>query len=146
MAEHKHDKEKPAPAAPLRKTLKVAKSGSRISLFADNPEIFPLGAYDSFVGELLPGEHGWLPLGPDGTPSGPATLEAPDAGTPACRVFANGSTSLNVDLLVSAAGAPLVPPLNPNSDVRMVGEAAPPLPLEARTKAAEREKVASTRA
>lgn len=81
----------------------------------ENLEAEARGAYDNLIGELLPGESGWLPLDDDGVPSGPATRElAPD--TRACRVTANHPSSVGADLLVTNSGAPISQVMQANTD------------------------------
>lgn len=82
------------------------------------------GRYDSLVGELTPGKYGWLPLGLDGVPSGPATLMPPPAPAMACNVFANPEGS--EEALVSASGAQLGEFLNSNVDWRDPEAISPP--------------------
>jgi hypothetical protein len=120
------------------KGFKVSEGTSKID-FLNSPEVTPLGAYDHFIGELWPGAFGWLPLDDQGVPSGPATLEPPGPDVPACKVFANNAPTIGIDMLVSASGAPLVPPLNPNPDIRVMGETQDPLQGDARTKMHEQE-------
>jgi len=92
------------------------------------------GPYDSFVGELAPGDDGWLPLDDAGFPSGPATKAPPPISVKACAVQANAEVPLpdNAHLLLSESGAELQPPLINNTE-RRVGEAAPPPVLPAIT-------------
>ena len=76
--------------------------------------------FDEFIGDLAPGDEGWLPLDAAGYPSGPATLEPPeDLGAFACSVSVSDDGHL-----VSSTGAPLDPPLNSNVD-RRVNEGVP---------------------
>jgi hypothetical protein len=79
-----------------------------------------MGEYDHFVGELWPGAFGWLPLDPNGTPNGPATLEPPPPPALACHVTHDaGSVGVaNADLLVTSSGAPVTDHMNSNSDNR----------------------------
>jgi len=88
-----------------------------------------MGAYDDLVGELQPGDLGWLPLDEAGIPNGPATISPPPgpnakAANVMSPIYKEGETG---DLLVSSSGAPLVPPLNSNVD-RRYGDTAPPPP------------------
>jgi hypothetical protein len=117
------------------KNFSISEGSGKMAAF--NADVVPLGAYDHFIGELWPGAFGWLPLDENGEPSGPATIEPPPEGTVACKVFANLQPNFGADMLVSNSGAPLVPPLNPNPDVRVAGEVTPPLEGDARTKAHE---------
>jgi len=81
-----------------------------------------MGQFDDLVGELSPGDYGWLPLDDAGNPSGPATLAPPPGpNAKACHVFAPEEGD---DVLVSASGSPLSPPLNSNIDKR-VGDTSP---------------------
>jgi len=131
------------PKPPDFKNISLSEGASRMDAL-NAPGAAPLGAYDHLIGDLWPGAFGWLPLDEFGEPSGPATIEAPPEGTPACKVFANAASSFAADLLVSASGAPLTPPLNPNSDVRVMGSnwvdpGDPGAPIDqSRTKANER--------
>lgn len=92
------------------------------------------GAFDSMFGELLPTQSGWLPLGPDGTPSGPATLLPPAPGVVACPVLrAPDPPPPGHDVLTSLAGAPLIAPLNGSADRRFEAEPSVP-PVSTRAK------------
>jgi len=86
------------------------------------------GPYDSFVGELLPGDDGWLPLDDAGNPSGPATKAPPPISVKACAVQANATVPLpaNEHLLLSESGAELQPPLTNNTERRVGEPGAPP--------------------
>jgi len=89
------------------------------------------GPFDDLIGELSPGQQGWLPLDEAGNPSGPATISPPPGpDAKACRVMATVPSD-PVDpedhLLVSSTGAPLEPPLNSNVDKR-VGDTSAPAP------------------
>jgi hypothetical protein len=92
-----------------------------------------MGLYDDLVGELEPGQSGWLPLDDLGVPNGPATLSPPPPPGKACSVKRNDAESVDdgADELVSSAGAPLSPPLNNNVDRRVgyADEAPPPPPV-----------------
>lgn len=79
------------------------------------------GPFDDLIGELKPGEKGWLPLDESGNPTGPATLIPEPPPALACRVYANPKDPLEEDddALLSATGAPLEAPLNPTSDNRV---------------------------
>jgi hypothetical protein len=80
--------------------------------------------FDHLIGELAPGDKGWLPLDEAGTPISAATLlppPGPDAKAASVSVSYDGH-------LVSSSGAPLEPPLNSNIDKR-VGEAPPVTPV-----------------
>ena len=82
----------------------------------------------ALVGELLPGQSGWLAIDADGNPAGTATLLPPPIGTPACSVMRGPDpVPIGHDALTTLAGAPLVAPLNPSSD-RRFGDAPPPPP------------------
>jgi hypothetical protein len=78
------------------------------------------GQFDDLVGELSPGDHGWLPLDEAGNPTGPATLQPPPPPALACAVRVTAEVPLpeGHDLLVSETGAPLIPPLTSNVDKR----------------------------
>jgi len=80
-----------------------------------------MGDYDNLVGELQPGQKGWLPLDEGGYPTGPATLEPPPGPNAlACHVMASPADAPEgSDVLVSASGAPLIAPLNSNVDRRV---------------------------
>jgi hypothetical protein len=86
------------------------------------------GQYDHFVGELTPGQHGWLPLDENGTPIGPATIQAPiGPNAMACSVVCNSITPLpsNQDLLLSSSGAPITDHMQSNVDKRTQPYEAP---------------------
>lgn len=86
------------------------------------------GQYDDLVGELKPGETGWLPLDDEGVPNGPATKEPPPGpNAKACSVMVNATEPLppDQDLLMSSTGATLSPPLQSNVD-RRFGDPPPP--------------------
>jgi hypothetical protein len=73
------------------------------------------GPYDGNIGPLLPGQIGWIVLGPgnipNASPGGNATLARPAAGTPCAPVYATlGATP---DALMTPTGAPLQTVLNP---------------------------------
>ena len=89
------------------------------------------GAFDDLVGELTPGQSGWLPLDEAGSPTGPATIipEPPPALACSVRASTPDDISAGHDALVSYAGAPLVAPLQNNPDRRTPGAEEPPLPL-----------------
>ena len=92
------------------------------------------GQFDDLVGELTPGQSGWLPLDESGTPSGPATVSPPPGpDAKACSVKHNLQEDIDNghDALVSSSGAPLIPPLTSNVDRRFPGddEAPPPVVL-----------------
>jgi len=80
------------------------------------------GPYDHLIGELTPGQSGWLPLDNDGIPSGPATLKPPPAlDSKACSVMANSKNPLGPEdhALLTSTGAELDPPLVSNVDRRV---------------------------
>jgi len=81
------------------------------------------GPFDDLIGELQPGQKGWLPLDEAGNPTGPATLHPPQAPALACAVQANAKNPLTDDdhALLSDTGAPLEAPLNPHADFRLPG-------------------------
>jgi len=87
------------------------------------------GQYDDLVGELSPGQHGWLPLDEAGEPTGPATLQPPPPPALACSVMANPEVPLpsGHHLLLSSAGAELHPPLTSNVDKRDPDTYVPPV-------------------
>jgi len=90
-----------------------------------------MGDYDHLIGELTPGDYGWLPLDGAGTPSGPATLNPPPGpDAKAAHVFAPED---GPDALVTGSGAPIDPPLNSNVDKRVPGSGSTPTPPEALT-------------
>lgn len=87
------------------------------------------GLYDDQVGELAPGQTGWLPLDDAGVPSGPATVNPPPGpNAKACSVKHNEQEAVDdgADVLVSSSGAPLSPPLQSNVDRRAPGAEPPP--------------------
>jgi len=88
----------------------------RVNKQADAIDVEARGAYDDLVGELFPGESGWLPLDDVGTPAGPAVRELPDPPQRACRVMANGQGAPG-DILVTISGAPITPVMQPNTDI-----------------------------
>src|SRR5688572_9534503 len=85
------------------------------------------GPFDHLIGELSPGDKGWLPLDEDGNPSGPATLDPPPHPALACSVYANPKDPLEEDdhALMSSSGAPLETPLTSNVDRRVPGGDTP---------------------
>jgi hypothetical protein len=96
------------------------------------------GQFDDLVGELTPGQSGWLPLDESGTPSGPATISPPPGpDAKACSVKANTQEDVDNghDALVSSSGAPLIPPLTSNVDRRFPNEGGDPPPPEVLTPA-----------
>lgn len=89
------------------------------------------GLFDDMVGELLPGQKGWLPLDDGGIPTGPATLVPPPPPALACAVMVNPNDPLpeGEQLLLSASGAELISPLQSNTDPRDPDTwVAPPVP------------------
>lgn len=82
----------------------------------DKLKVDARGPFDHLVGELLPGQHGWLPLDDNGSPSGSAVRDRPDPPQAACRVYAMISTEAG-DLLVTNSGAPISDTMQPNTDV-----------------------------
>jgi len=97
------------------------------------------GPFDDLIGELQPGQKGWLPLDSSGSPTGPATISPPPGpDAKACSVMAvipSDPVDPEEHLLVSSSGAPLDPPLNSNIDRRVGGvdtpEPPPPISLTA---------------
>jgi len=90
------------------------------------------GPFDDLVGELTPGQVGWLPLDEAGNPTGPATISPPPPPALACSVMVNPVVPLpeGDDLLLSSTGAPLSVPLVSNVEKRdddWVGP-TPPVP------------------
>jgi len=89
------------------------------------------GAYDHLIGELQPGQTGWLPLDDNGMPNGPATLmPPPELGAKACSVRANPTVPLpdDEDALYTLTGAPITDHMESNVDRRVTpGEAVPPV-------------------
>jgi len=87
--------------------------------------------YVDLVGELQPGQEGWLPLDEAGSPSGPATLSPPPGpNAKACSVKRNSTENVDAgqDSLTTPTGAPLQPPLTSNVDRRYKqGETAKPV-------------------
>jgi len=91
------------------------------------------GPFDDLIGELQPGQTGWLPLDEAGNPTGPATVSPPPGpDAKACHVMATVPSD-PVDpedhLLVSSSGAPLEAPLNSNVDKRVGDTSAPAPPI-----------------
>ena len=100
----------------------------KVGALSDNLEVDARGPYDGMVGELLPGESGWLPLDAQGVPVGPAVRELPDPSTTrSCRVMANGVDQPG-DILVTNTGAPITPIMQPNTDV-LPWTAPPEIPI-----------------
>ena len=85
------------------------------------------GPFDDLVGELVPGQSGWLPLDEAGNPTGPATVVPEPAPALACAVRAStpDDIALGHDALMSESGAHLSAPLQNNPDRRQEGEEAP---------------------
>ena len=92
------------------------------------------GAYDTMIGELLPGESGWLPLDDNGVPIGPAVKDL-TPGMKACRVTANHPSSVGADLLVTNSGAPITEIMQANTDAVSMQEEEV-TPVGARSRAA----------
>lgn len=67
---------------------------------------------EKFLGELKPGEAGYIPLNPDGTIAGPAKRGTPGEGELAARVMAVGTR--RADVLVTPSGAPLTVRMQPD--------------------------------
>ena len=68
------------------------------------------GQYDNLIGELTPGQTGWLPLDDAGTPSGPATIAPPPGpNAKACSVKASSTEEVaqGWDALLTSTGAPI---------------------------------------
>jgi hypothetical protein len=87
--------------------------------------------YVDLVGELQPGQEGWLPLDEAGSPSGPATLSPPPGpNAKACSVKRNSTENVDAgqDSLTTPTGAPLAPPLTSNVDRRYPNDPANPVP------------------
>jgi hypothetical protein len=85
--------------------------------------------YVDLVGELQPGQEGWLPLDEAGSPSGPATLSPPPGpNAKACSVKRNSVENVDAgqDSLTTPTGAPLSPPLQSNVDRRFPNDPANP--------------------
>lgn len=88
------------------------------------------GPYDNLVGELAPGQEGWLPLDDAGVPSGPATVNPPlGLGAKAASVTANPKSPVpdNEHALYTTSGAELIPPLTSNVDKRTDPNQGPPI-------------------
>jgi len=85
----------------------------------ESPSIEARGIHDDKVGELAPGDSGWLPLDAEGKPSGPATLLPPYLPVRACRVYANPPGS--ADLLVTNSGAPITDAMQAQTDYHQFG-------------------------
>src|SRR4249920_1539404 len=88
------------------------------------------GPFDDLVGELTPGQVGWLPLDEEGNPTGPATIHPPPPPALACSVMCNPNSPLpeGQHLLITPTGADLDPPLVSNVERRpedYVGVAPP---------------------
>lgn len=66
------------------------------------------------LGELNPGEEGYLPLDEDGNVIGPAKRGVPPKGTLGARVVAPADT--RPDLLSTPSGAPIMARMNPSFD------------------------------
>jgi len=87
-----------------------------------------MGDYDHLVGELSPGQSGWLPLDENGTPNGPATIQPPPPPNAlACAVVANAAVPLpeGEDLLTTPSGAPITDSMENNVDPRPEGYISP---------------------
>ena len=86
------------------------------------------GDFDHLVGELKPGQEGWLPLDDAGYPTGPATLAPPPPPALACAVQVNAQVPLPAgeDLLLSESGAHLEAPLQAHPDPRNPDVWVPP--------------------
>ena len=103
------EKEERAEKARFPKKYSVSERG-------DELKVEGRGQWDHFVGELLPGQTGWLPLDDQGIPMGPATRDRPAPPQSACRVYAMAPTE-GGDLLVTNSGAPIGPVMQANTDV-----------------------------
>lgn len=94
------------------------------------------GQYDNLIGELQPGDDGWLPLDAAGTPSGPATLQPPPGPNAlACAVHASTQEDIDagMDALMTETGAPITDHMVSNVDRRYPNDpanpVAPPAPV-----------------
>jgi hypothetical protein len=91
------------------------------------------GQYDNLIGELTPGQQGWLPLDESGTPSGPATIQPPPGpNAKACSVKASTAEEIaqGWDALLTSTGAPITDHNTSNVDRRFPNDPAnPPPPL-----------------
>jgi hypothetical protein len=90
------------------------------------------GAYDSLIGELTPGQSGWLPLDDAGTPSGPATIQPPPGpNAKACSVKASSTEEVaqGWDALLTSTGAPITDHNVSNVDRRFPNDPANPAPV-----------------
>ena len=90
------------------------------------------GAYDSLIGELTPGQQGWLPLDDAGTPSGPATIQPPPGpNAKACSVKASTPEEIaqGWDALLTSTGAPITDHNVSNVDRRFPNDPANPAPV-----------------
>lgn len=101
--------------------------GYKVTPRSDTQTVEARGAYDNLVGELLPGESGWLPLGDDGAPSGPAVKIRPAAPARSCRVMAIDPAQ-GGDLLVTNTGAPITAIMQAHTDVLPFVEPPPSPP------------------
>lgn len=88
------------------------------------------GPFDDLVGELSPGQTGWLPLDEAGYPTGPAVIIPPPPPALGCAVTVNPHVPLpeGEHLLLSKTGAELKPPLVSNIDNRDDDWVAPTQP------------------
>jgi hypothetical protein len=87
--------------------------------------------YVDLVGDLQPGQIGWLPLDDAGSPSGPATISPPPGpNAKACSVQRNSQENVDAgqDSLTTPTGAPLTPPLTSNVDRRVPNDGTAPVP------------------
>ena len=90
------------------------------------------GQYDNLIGELTPGQSGWLPLDDAGTPSGPATIQPPPGpNAKACSVKASSTEEVaqGWDALLTSTGAPITDHNVSNVDRRFPNDPANPAPV-----------------
>lgn len=69
------------------------------------------------VGELKPGEFGWVKLSDEGEPTGAATKEPPAPGSGAYARVSAPNYPKERDELTTPSGAPIMPHMNPNPDL-----------------------------
>lgn len=123
------DPKKNDPAAESKKTGEVTtESGEKVKATPpaintpvgttaeeDAPKDLTLDEQEALVGELEPGETGWVELDKDGKPKGKAKRGIPPADTPVAAVLVSPHFIRNI--ITTPAGAPLTNKMNTSPDL-----------------------------